>query len=58
MKIVLIQSLIQSSRRLRKSLKFDLTTPSTDPVPRKKDKTSFILFLFAAALIIAVVILQ
>ena len=58
MKIVLIQSLMQSSRRLRKRLSLDLSAPSADPVPRRKDKASLILFLFACAVLIAVIMLS
>jgi hypothetical protein len=58
MKIVLIQTLMQSSRRLRQRLRFDLSAPSADPATRRKDKTSLILFLFAFALLIGVIALS
>jgi hypothetical protein len=58
MRFVIIQSIIQSSRRLKKRLRFDLSAPSADQAPRRKDKTTFILGLFACAILVAVIVLS
>ena len=53
MRFVLINTLIQSSRRFRKRMLIDLQPPPADaPLPRK-DHTGFIFVLIAISLAIA-----
>lgn len=55
MRFVIINNLINASKRLRPRI--DLRAPSADDqVPRRRDRTGFILFLFALAVLVTVLI--
>jgi hypothetical protein len=48
---VVLQSILQTSRRLRKSL--HLSPPSAETRPKRKDRTGFILLLLSITLVLA-----
>lgn len=57
MRFVLINTLMQTSRRLRKRLLLNLQPPPADaPLPRK-DHTGFIFMLLAISLGVAVILM-
>jgi hypothetical protein len=57
MRFVIIQNLITASKRLRPRI--ELSAPSEDQSgPKRRDRTGFILFLVAIALVITVIVLS
>ena len=60
MRFVLIQTMINSSKRWRKKLRINLQPPAElgESEPKRKDRTGLIFFLLAITLILTVMFLS
>jgi len=59
MRFVLIQSIMQTTKRWRNKLRINFQPPAEagDNQPKRKDKTSLVFFLLAITLVLAVMYL-
>lgn len=56
MRFVIIQSMMQSAKRMRSRFKFNLQPPAEKSGPMRKDKLGLIFILLAISLVVAVLV--